>query len=59
MEGASERDLVYSGLEEVMCEAINETKATAKEKGVSLRVSAYVNALRRVNETQMAGNIGL
>jgi len=32
MEGASEKDLVYSGLEQVMCDAIEETHQTAEEE---------------------------
>jgi glutamate dehydrogenase (NAD(P)+) len=59
MEGANERDLVYSGLEEVMCEAVKETKELALEKKCSLRIAAYVNALKRVNEAQLSGAIGL
>lgn len=59
MEGASEKDLVYSGLEQVMCDAIEETHQTAEEKGISLRTAAYVNALLRINATQLGGEIGI
>lgn len=58
MEGADERDLVYSGLEEVMCEAVEDTKSVALEKKCSLRVASYVNALQRINKIQLQGTIG-
>jgi hypothetical protein len=42
-----------------MCEAVKETKDTAQEKNCSLRIAAYVNAIRRVNEQQLSGHIGI
>ena len=58
MEGADERDIVHSSLDFVMSNAIIEVQDTAEAQGISLRVAAYVNALRRVNATQLAGQIG-
>ena len=58
LEGATEKDLVYSGLEQAMITAIKETEKTAREKGVSLRIAGYVNALRRINRTTLSGRIG-
>jgi len=49
LRGASEIDLVYSGLEEVMCSAVEETKKTAKEKKISYRMAAYVNAIQKIH----------
>jgi glutamate dehydrogenase/leucine dehydrogenase len=59
LEGAGERDLVISGLEEILCNAISETKATAEIKGVNLRTAAYINALKRINENQLNGSVGV
>lgn len=58
-EGASELDLVYSGLEDVMCDAVAETKKTSQELDVNLRIAAFVNALNRISESTMGGNIGI
>jgi glutamate dehydrogenase (NAD(P)+) len=46
--GASEQDLVRSGLEETMVEGYREIHATAAEFGVSLRTAAFINAIRKV-----------
>jgi len=51
IEGPSEQDLVYSGLEDVMCEAVVETKRTSQEKGVSLRLAAFTNAIKRIYDS--------
>jgi len=51
LEGPSEQDLVYSGLEDVMCEAVAETKKTSQEKGVSLRLAAFTNAIKRIYDS--------
>jgi len=49
--GASERDIVYSGLEDTMCKGVDETIATALDKNCSYRVAAFVNALRKMQGT--------
>jgi len=49
--GASERDLVYSGLEDTMCKGMQETVDTARQLGVSYRVAAFVNALKKMEGT--------
>ena len=59
LEGPSELDLVYSGLEDVMCQATEETKATSKELGVSLRVAVFINAIRKINSATLGGAIGV
>lgn len=58
LEGANEIDLVYGGLEDVMVEAVEETKQTSMKLGVNLRIAAYVNALNRIHEATMGGTIG-
>lgn len=59
VQGAAEVDLVYSGLEDVICEGVQETKATAQSRKVSLRIAGYVNALHRVHATTLNGFIGI
>ena len=53
--GPSERDIVYSGLEDTMSVAVAETIATAQKHGVSYRIAgckcrlpAYCVTVRRV-----------
>lgn len=45
LEGPSEKDLVFTALEESMIAAVKKTKETAIEKKVSLRIAAYYNAI--------------
>ena len=46
--GASEEDLVNSGLEETMVEAYGEIRETAARLDTDSRTAAYVNAIRKV-----------
>jgi len=48
--GASERDIVYSGLEEVMSSATHEVIEIAEARNLDLRTSAYVLAITRLND---------
>ena len=49
VKGASERDLVNSGLEETMVNAYHELNAKRKEKGIkSLRTAAFILAMDRI-----------
>ncbi len=48
VQGPSERDLVYSGLEETMSVAVGETLATMKKHNVSPRIAAFINALAKI-----------
>ncbi len=50
LEGATERDIVYGGLEEVMSSATNEVIKTSLDRKVDLRTAAYINALTRIDE---------
>jgi len=43
-------DIVHSGLEEIVCAAVDETRETAKRLNVSLRVAGYVNAIRKIDK---------
>ena len=53
--GATEVDLVISGLEETMMQAYGEIRAIAKERGTDLRTAAFVNAIDKIAKsyTQM------
>lgn len=46
--GAEEADLVYSGLEDTMIQACQETRQTANLKKVDFRTAAYVNAIQKI-----------
>jgi len=49
LKGPTELDLTYSGLEEIMCSAVDDVKATSKAKKCSLRIAAYVNAIEKIH----------
>lgn len=51
VKGPSEKDIVYSGLQETMESACMETRETAHELGVTYRMGAYVNALRKIRQS--------
>lgn len=46
--GPSERDIVYSGLEDTMAVAVGETMATMKQYDVQPRIAAFINALKKI-----------
>ena len=46
--GPSERDIVYSGLEDTMAQGVAETLATARAKKVTYRLAAFINAIDKV-----------
>lgn len=46
--GASERDLVDSGLEDTMITAYNQINEIRKEFGIDLRTAAFISAIRKV-----------
>ncbi|ORX61442.1 glutamate dehydrogenase [Hesseltinella vesiculosa] len=46
--GAEEADLVYSGLEDTMIQACEETRQTAAQKNVDFRTAAYLNAIQKI-----------
>jgi glutamate dehydrogenase (NAD(P)+) len=50
LEGATEFDIVKSGLEEIMCSSTNEVINTSLKKKVDLRTAAYMNAINRLHE---------
>jgi len=48
LKGASEIDIVYSGLEEIMCGAVKENWEYAVKKNLSFRDACFVNAINKV-----------
>jgi len=56
LHGASDKDIVYSGLEEVMSTAVLETIETALSLGCSMRMACYSNAILKIhNHFETAG----
>jgi len=49
MRGASGVDIVYSGLEEMMHLAVEETINTTLKKNCSLRMACYSNAITKIH----------
>ena len=48
LKGAEELDIVYSGLEEIMCSAVKENWNYAVSKNLSFRDACFVNAINKV-----------
>ena len=48
LKGPSERDLVYSGLEEVMANTISEVAELSQKENISLRIAAYKIAIMKI-----------
>lgn len=57
LKGPSERDLVYSGLEEIMCNTMKEVVNTSLKEGISLRIAAYKIAITRIYEVYLFAGI--
>mmetsp|Transcript_40253 Transcript_40253/g.94233 ORF Transcript_40253/g.94233 Transcript_40253/m.94233 type:complete len:520 (+) Transcript_40253:247-1806(+) len=56
-EGATERDIVYSGLEDSMAAAVKNTLRTVKDRGVNYRMAAFINAIDRVEQAYLTNGI--
>lgn len=50
LEGATEKDIVYAGLDEVMSSATQEVISTALSRKVDLRTAAYIAAIGKLDE---------
>lgn len=55
--GASEEDLVNSGLEETMVHAYQEIRNIADREAVDLRTAAFINAIEKIGEAY--GELGI
>ena len=49
LRGPSESDLVYSGLEEIMCNTMKDVMHLANKENISLRIAAYKIAIMRIH----------
>lgn len=58
LEGATERDIVYAGLDEVMSQATREVINTSLNRKVDLRTAAYINAINKLDEFYTISGIG-
>ncbi|KAI7817947.1 hypothetical protein BC939DRAFT_402011, partial [Gamsiella multidivaricata] len=47
--GAEEHELVYSGLEDTMIDACEETRTTAAAKDTDFRTAAFINAIQKIS----------
>jgi glutamate dehydrogenase (NAD(P)+) len=51
IQGPSERDIVYSGLEDTMAQAVQETYQTAQKYGCNYRIAGFINAVKKIETT--------
>jgi len=56
-EGATERDIVYSGLEDTMALGVKETFQTAEKYQVTYRIAAFINAIEKVKKSYNASGL--
>jgi len=57
LRGPSERDLVYSGLEEIMCNTMRQVVELALKENITLRIAAYKIAIQRIYEVYLSAGI--
>jgi len=57
LKGADEIDIVYSGLEEIMCTAVKENWEYAVKKDLSFRDACFVNAITKVYQSYKENGI--
>ena len=57
LEGATERDIVYAGLEEVMSSATKDVIKTSEKLKTDLRTAAYALAITRLNDYYNASGL--
>lgn len=50
LHGATERDIVYAGLDEIMSAATEEVIKTAINRKVDYRTAAFINAITKLDE---------
>jgi glutamate dehydrogenase (NAD(P)+) len=51
IKGPSEKDIVYSGLEDTMAQAVQETLTTATKYGVNYRLAGFINSIKKIETT--------
>ena len=50
LEGATQKDIVYAGLQQIMSTATDQVITTALSKNIDLRTATYVNAINKLHE---------
>lgn len=57
LEGATERDIVYAGLEEVISSATKDLLAVSEKYDTDLRTAAYILGITRVNDYYLSSGL--
>ncbi len=57
--GATELDLIYSGLEDTMKQAVYETIEIANQYNVDFRTGSYINALNKIIKIYESSGISI
>lgn len=57
LEGATERDIVYGGLEEVISSATQDLIRISEEYNTDLRTAAYILGITRVNDYYLSSGL--
>jgi glutamate dehydrogenase/leucine dehydrogenase len=57
LKGATERDIVRAGIEEVMTQATKEVTEISLARKVDLRTAAYISGITKIHEFYMLSGI--
>lgn len=57
LKGATEKDIVHAGIEEVMTQAANEVIEISLKRKVDLRTAAYINGITKIHEFYLLSGI--
>jgi glutamate dehydrogenase (NAD(P)+) len=57
IKGPSEKDIVYSGLEDTMAQAVMETLTTAEKHNCTYRIAGFINAIKKIETAYKDGGI--
>jgi glutamate dehydrogenase/leucine dehydrogenase len=57
LKGATEKDIVLAGIEEVMTQATKEVIEISLSRKVDLRTAAYINGINKIHEFYLLSGI--
>jgi glutamate dehydrogenase/leucine dehydrogenase len=57
LKGATEKDIVLAGIEEVMTQATKEVIEISLSRKVDLRTAAYINGIQKIHEFYLLSGI--
>lgn len=57
LKGATEKDFVHAGIEEVLTQATIEVIETSLSRRVDLRTAAYINGINKLHEFYLSSGI--